>query len=133
MKKLFLLCFPLLWVACQEPYEKAIDAYYESHLHDPSSYELVKMYGPDSVTVTSAAVDMFSMQKDLTENDRTLGLTKYLLDLQARGADVNAFIGYRVIHEYRAKNKMGALTLHRDFIYLDKSMEKIADVKQYGR
>lgn len=133
MKKMFFVCLTLLLASCQEPYEKAIDEYYQSHLHDPSSYELVKMVGPDSVTVTSAAVDMFLMQTDLTDEERTLGLTRYLLQLKSKGKDVDAFVGYRFIHEYRAKNKVGALTLHRDLIYFDKTMTKIADVQQYGK
>ena len=80
---MFFICLTLLLASCQEPYEKAIDEYYQSHLHDPSSYELVKMVGPDSVTVTSAAVDMFLMQTDLTDEERTLGLTRYLLQLKS--------------------------------------------------
>lgn len=132
MKKLLLL-LPLLMASCQKPYEKAIDEYYQSHLHDPSSYELVKMVGPDSVTVTSLAVFELMRQKDLSQEEQADLLSKYLLSLKMEGNDVNKLIGYRVLHEYRATNKVGALTLHRDIVYLDTTLTKVSNVESYDK
>lgn len=132
MKKLLLL-LPLLMASCQKPYEKAIDDYYQSHLDDPSSYELVKMVGPDSVTVTSLAVFELMRQKDLSQEEQADLLSKYLLSLKMEGNDVNKLIGYRVLHEYRATNKVGALTLHRDIVYLDTTLTKVSNVESYDK
>lgn len=132
MKKLLLL-LPLLMASCQKPYEKAIDEYYQSHLHDPSSYELVKMVGPDSVTVTSLAVFELMRQKDLSLEEQADLLSMYLLSLKMEGNDVNKLIGYRVLHEYRATNKVGALTLHRDIVYLDTTLTKVSNVESYDK
>lgn len=133
MKKILFACLTLLLASCQEPYEKAIDEYYQSHLHDPSSYELVKMVGPDSVTVTSLAVFELMRQKDLSLEEQADLLSKYLLSLKMEGNDVNKLIGYRVLHEYRATNKVGALTLHRDIVYLDTTLTKVSNVESYDK
>lgn len=133
MRKILFICLTLLLASCQKPYEKAIDEYYQSHLHDPSSYELVKMVGPDSVTVTSLAVFELMRQKDLSQEEQADLLSKYLLSLKMEGNDVNKLIGYRVLHEYRATNKVGALTLHRDIVYLDTTLTKVSNVESYDK
>lgn len=133
MRKILFICLTLLLASCQKPYEKAIDKYYQSHLHDPSSYELVKMVGPDSVTVTSLAVFELMRQKDLSQEEQADLLSKYLLSLKMEGNDVNKLIGYRVLHEYRATNKVGALTLHRDIVYLDTTLTKVSNVESYDK
>lgn len=133
MKKILFACLTLLLASCQEPYEKAINEYYQSHLHDPSSYELVKLSRPDSVTVTSLAVFELMRQKDLSQEEQAALLSKYLLSLKMEGEDVNKLIGYRVLHEYRATNKVGALTLHRDFVYLDTTLTKVSNVERYDK
>lgn len=57
MKKMLFICLTLLLASCQEPYEKAIDKYYQSHLKDAGSYEVVSTSNtPQKLTPTSYIV-----------------------------------------------------------------------------
>jgi hypothetical protein len=50
--------------------------------------------------------------------------------------NLNKVLGYQYIHNYRAKNKMGALTLSEDYIYFNTDMKIVKefnDVSEYSK
>lgn len=127
MRKLLLLLLPLLMASCQEQYEKAIDEYYQSHLKDASSYEVVQTSStPQKLTPTSYIVFQY-------ENSGKLLLEKletFRTNCKKQGKDPNEHIGYYVEHEYRAKNSFGTKVTHTDRIYFDKELKRIINVER---
>ena len=120
------MCLTLLLASCQEPYEKAIDKYYKSHLDDPGSYELIEMGKPQKLTPTSYIVFQYENSgKVLLEK-----LETFRANCKKQGKDPNEFIGYYVEHEYRAKNSFGAKITHKDRIYFDKELKQIINVER---
>lgn len=127
MKKLILLFLPLLLAGCKSDYEKAIDKYYQSHLKDASSYEVVSTSStPQKLTPTSYIVFQYENSgKVLLEK-----LETFRENCKIQGKDPNEHIGYYVEHEYRAKNSFGAKVTHTDRIYFDKNMKQIINVER---
>lgn len=125
MKKLLLLLLPLLLASCQEQYEKAIDEYYQSHLDDPQSYELIEMSKPQKLTPTSYITFTDGNRKDFYDF-----LMKFRESYKKQGKDPNEFIGYYVEHEYRTKNSFGAKITHKDRIYFDKELKQIINIER---
>lgn len=127
MKKMLFICLTLLLASCQEPYEKAIDKYYQSHLKDAGSYEVVSTSNtPQKLTPTSYIVFQYENSgKVLLEK-----LETFRANCKEQGKDPNEFIGYYVEHEYRAKNSFGAKITHKDRIYFDKELKQIINVER---
>lgn len=127
MKKMLFICLTLLLASCQEPYEKAIDKYYQSHLKDAGSYEVVSTSNtPQKLTPTSYIVFQYENSgKVLLEK-----LETFRAYCKKQGKDPNEFIGYYVEHEYRAKNSFGAKITHKDRIYFDKELKQIINVER---
>ena len=127
MKKLILLLLPLLLAGCKSDYEKAIDEYYQSHLKDATSYEVVSTSEtPQKLTPTSYIV--FRYENNGSELLKQLEVFRE--NCKKKGKDPNEHIGYYVEHEYRAKNGFGAKVTHTDRIYFDKEMKQIINVER---
>lgn len=124
MKKLLLL-LPLLMASCQKPYEKAIDKYYQSHLDDPGSYELIEMGKPQKLTPSSYLAFTDGDRKDFLDF-----LMKFRDSYKKEGKDPDEHIGYIVEHEYRATNRFGAKVKHFDRIHLDKELKQVIVVER---
>lgn len=129
MKKLLfaLLALPLL-TGCKEQYEKDIDAYYEEHLNDPSSYERISLdSNPQELTPTSVIILEYANRNDLADI-----LDRMREKYEEEGKDPNKLMGYYLLHEYRAKNKFGAMIKQKDIIYLDKE-KNLMSVERYDK
>ena len=151
--KLLSIFLLLAFVACEskkvvykskeEIAKDSISAYLQSHLHDPTSFQLVH-YSKFDTVYTSAYDDKRDYYKGIQDSlfDEAgkhyilskehkltwdLGmsyfdtLTNLLNDTTYRGK----FIGYAISHKYRAKNQMGALGLHTVLYSFDSSMNII--------
>lgn len=126
MRKILFICLTLLLASCQKPYEKAIDEYYQSHLKDPGSYEVVRTSNtPQKLTPTSYIVFLYENSGNLLEK-----LETFRANCKKQGKDPNEHIGYYVSHEYRAKNSFGAKVTHKDRIYFDKELKQIINVER---
>ena len=124
MKKMLFICLTLLLASCQEPYEKAIDKYYKSHLDDPGSYELIEMGKPQKLTPTSYLAFTDGDRKDFHDF-----VMKFRDSYKKEGKDPDEHIGYIVEHEYRATNRCGAKVKHFDRIHLDKELKQVIVVE----
>lgn len=130
MKKILTaIALALILTACQEPYEKAIDEYYQEHLNDPSSYELIEMSSTPQVLSPSSMVTLeYGDSPDLLDR-----LDKMRAHYKKIGKDPREVIGYYVIHEYRAANRFGAKIKQKDIIIFDKDKETILHVQKYDK
>ena len=129
MRKIFLLLVLLLPLcSCQQQYEKEIEEYYQTHLNDPDSYELVYMSDRPQVLTPSCFI-VFEYEND--EPTLLLAeLDKFIANCKVKGKDHNEHIGYYVEHEYRAKNKFGAMVLQKDRIFFNKELTHITHVER---
>lgn len=125
MRKILFICLTLLLASCQKPYEKAIDKYYQSHLDDPGSYELIEMGKPQKLTPTSYIVFLYENSGNLLEK-----LETFRANCKKQGKDPNEHIGYYVEHEYRATNRFGAKVKHFDRVHLDKELKQVIIVER---
>lgn len=126
MKKLFaIFILSIILAGCQKPYEKAVDDYYQDNLNDPDSYELISISKkPQVLTPMSLITLTYADDPDLLERIDCLKEV-----CRNEGKDPNEVLGYYLIHEYRASNRFGAKTKHKDVIFLDKDKNEITDVK----
>ena len=117
MVKPLLPCLLLFVAACSSaptatstasPEQAAISAYMQKTLDDPASYQSVRFSEPvpffrrDSANL--AAMDL------MKSNIRTEREKGYAL-ADGPGKDSTTQIGSRLVHTYRAKNKLGGLVL----------------------
>lgn len=130
MKRIFTaIALALMLTACQEPYKKAIDEYYQEHLNDPSSYELIEMSTPPQVLSPTSMVTLeYGDSPDLLDR-----LDKVRTHYKEIDEDPNEVLGYYVIHEYRAANRFGAKVKQKDIIIFDKDKETILHVQKYDK
>lgn len=130
MKKIITaIALALMMTACQEPYEKAIDEYYQEHLNDPSSYELIEMSSTPQVLSPSSMVTLeYADSPDLLDR-----LDKMRVHYKEIGKDPNEVLGYYIIHKYRAANRFGAKVKQKDIIIFNKDKETILHVQKYDK
>lgn len=134
MKKILLLLLMLPLVACgqSEKHAKVIERYYQSHLNDPSSYELVRMGTPREVTRITAIYKV-GTEKGVEWSKIEEEASKYASELKAQGIDPAEIIAYEVEHRYRAKNALGALVLENEIVVLDPTMSEVIKVLDNGK
>lgn len=126
MKKfLIITALAMMMTACQEPYEKAIDEYYQEHLKDPSSYERIKISKLQKIT----PITMFIWSH---RDDPDLGtkVSKFVDDYRRDGKDPQEHWGWYVSHKYRAANSFGGKTVCEDRIVFDDEGEYIIKVER---
>lgn len=126
MKKMFIIItLAMMLTACQEPYEKAIDEYYQEHLKDPSGYERIKISKLQEVTPTTMFIWSHEDEPDLEAK-----LSKFIDDFRRDGKDPQEHWGWYVSHKYRAANSFGGKTVCEDRIVFDDKGENIVRVER---
>lgn len=141
MKNLLILISLFLFIACEQQLSKEeivksnIEAYFKEKAHDPSSFEFVEMSEIEGVTNQ----DLYNYKMELKEkvraakrkadlekikvnqllgNDDSLGV-KNEAEEKERLVNANQVQYYEVNCKFRAKNKLGALSLHEYKVQLD--------------
>ena len=135
MRNILLFIISLLTFACggkQENHEIVIEQYYKSNLHDPNSYELVRIGLPKEVTRISAIYKV-GMERGEEFSVIERKASEYAKELQGKGIDPAEVIAYEVEHRYRAKNALGALVLENEIVVLDPTMSEVIKVLDNGK
>lgn len=132
MRTFIMIISALMLLGCskKEPYEKAINEYYRSHLHNPSSYKLVRMGTPKAITRISV-IFKYGHEKGFASSEVEKQAKEYAAELQEKGISPSETIAYEVQHRYRAKNAMNALVLENEIVVLDTTMTQVIKVLKY--
>lgn len=128
--------------------DRLIREYMEANLKDPSSYEIISTSEPDSAFYIGAGSDAYKVWEDMYDEYKRksdyelmsmnpdVEMARIYQESMAEAiqemeklAKVKEWTGWKVKHEYRAKNAMGALVKQTTTFYFDKEMSKIEDAK----
>jgi len=137
-----------LIVSCdQSPKRKAetsIKKYLTEHMHDPRSYEPVSFEKIDSNFSSFSDTERYKQLDQLYKASRfntnsAVPLEKRMAEMDSlrnliekeRSAFKGKFEGFTIVHNFRAKNKMGALILTSQEFKLDPQF-KITKMKEVG-
>jgi len=115
-----------------------IKEYVNSNCNDPSSYESIEtgtatpVYGKDIQKTVQNTIDVLSFPLDsqmvyLLENkDSIKAFEIKAIEMRKRKNEYESLpenlLGYKVVDKFRAKNKLGALTVETKYYYFDTLM-----------
>lgn len=97
----------------QHKAENLVKEWIKTNLDDPKSYTPISFSQLDSIFIedTDDHVKVLTTRENLTQNGNKVGSFEYL----------------QIIHQYRTKNKFGAVQKYTHTFYFDKDLTKIKD------
>ena len=136
LKKYILIAVAsLALAACSKPqYQKTIELYLQTNLHDPKSYENVEMDTPKKVTLMTQMLEQWNDDRAAGKPTFSPDSLSFYIELWARtfkdlGEDPYEVIGWEVDHSYRANNGFGAKVLTHVRYTLNPEQTEIKKVK----